>query len=139
MLLDQVFAEFLKELCIPLDNCFLFLTALALDLLVFFLESMENMLKFVSICKDLNHCSQEATIDIFNKTFTVNIVHSFWVFQTQDSRYNIWELLHLHLLQKLICLLVKIKCLILSQIGHVKSCSPKILPAETRSSRCVYH
>lgn len=106
MLLDQILAELLEKLSVPLNNRLLFLTALSLHLLVLFFEPTENVFEFISIGQDLNYSPHKSTIDVLDKAFAIDIIDFLGVFQPQNRRYYVWKLLHLHFFQKLIALLV---------------------------------
>ena len=73
MLLDKVLGEPLKELCVPLDNGFLFLTPYFLDIIILLLESLEDIVKLFLLREDLDHSSQEPSIYILYKSLTVSI------------------------------------------------------------------
>jgi len=48
MLLNQILAELLEKLRVPLDDCFLFFTALSLDLLILFFEPVEDVFELIA-------------------------------------------------------------------------------------------
>ena len=121
MLLDQILAELLEKLSVPLNNRFLFLPALSLHLLVLFFEPAENVFEFISIGQDLNYSPHKSTIDILDKAFAIDIIDFLGVFQPQNRRYYVRKLLHLHFFQKLIALLVQVDALVFAQIVQIES------------------
>ena len=121
MLLNQILAEFLEELCIPLDDGFLLFSSLPLHLIVLFLEPVEDVLEFFLVRENLDHSAQESTIDVLDELLAVDIVDFLGVLQSEDCRYDIRELLLVHLAQKLIRALIQVLSLILAQVIEISN------------------
>ena len=73
MLLDQILRESLEELSVPLDDGFLLLASHFLNIIILLFESFENVIEFLFLREDLYHCTQEPSIDIFDKSLTVRV------------------------------------------------------------------
>lgn len=74
MLFYKVFTELFEQFSVPLDDSFLLLTALPLNLIVLLLETVEDVLKLVFVGQDLYDCPQEPTVDILDKLLAVDII-----------------------------------------------------------------
>ena len=74
MLLDQVLRELLEELRVPLYDSLLLLTTLPLHLIVLLLEPVEDILEFILVRKNLDHCPEEPAIDVLNKPLAIDVI-----------------------------------------------------------------
>ena len=54
VLFNQIFAELLEELCVPLDDSLLFFSALPLYLVILFLEPVKDIFELILVSQYLN-------------------------------------------------------------------------------------
>ena len=114
MLLNQIFAELLEELCVPLDDSLLFFSALPLDFVILFLEPVEDIFELILVSQYLDDSPKESSIDVLDQALAVNVINLLRVFQTQDRGDNVRKLFRVHLPEQLISRLVEIVRLVLS-------------------------
>ena len=96
MLYDEFLAELLEQLSVPLNDGFLFVTAILLHIIVFFLEPLENVLKFVFVSENHDDCLEESTVDILNQLLAPLVIDLPGVLQSQNSRDDVGELFLVH-------------------------------------------
>ena len=114
MLLNQIFAELLEKLCVPLDDSLLFFSALSLHLVILFLEPVEDIFELILVSQYLDDSPKESSIDVLDQALAVNVINLLRVFQTQDRGDYVRKLFRVHLPEQLISRLVEIVRLVLS-------------------------
>ena len=114
MLFNQIFAELLEELCVPLDDSLLFFSALPLYLVILFLEPVEDILELILVSQYLNDSPKESSVNILDQALAIDVINLLGVFQTQDRGDYVRKLFCIHLSEQLISRLVEIVRLVLS-------------------------
>ena len=114
MLLNQIFAELLEKLCVPLDDSLLFFSALSLHFVILFLEPVEDILELILVSQYLNDSPKESSVNILDQALAIDVINLLGVFQTQDRGDYVRKLFCIHLSEQLISRLVEIVRLVLS-------------------------
>ena len=96
VLYDEFLAELLEQLSVPLNDGFLFVTTILLHIIVFFLEPLENVLKFVFVGENHDDCLEESAVDILNQLLASLVIDLPGVLQSQNSRDDVGELFLVH-------------------------------------------
>lgn len=73
MQVNQILTELLKKLSVPLDDCFLGLTTALQFPTELLFQSPEDVLKLVFVVQNLDHGSQETTIECLNESLVFMI------------------------------------------------------------------
>ena len=107
MLLNQILAKPLKQLSVPLDDCLLLLTSHFLNIIILFLKSFEYIVELFLLRQNLDDSPQESAIDVLHKSLAISVNYFPRMFQSQNSRYNVRELLFIHLFKQLGCVLIQ--------------------------------
>ena len=97
MLFNQVFTKLFEELSVPLDDGLLLVSTCFLYVVVLFLQSFEYVLKLILVSQYLDDCPQEATINVLHKRLASLIIDLARVFQSENGRDDVWELVLIHL------------------------------------------
>ena len=77
VLFNQIFAELLEELCVPLDDSLLFFSALSLHLVILFLEPVEDILELILVSQYLDDSPKESSIDVLDQAFAIDVIDLF--------------------------------------------------------------